>query len=195
MQRLIACRIDQGHMPLDMITALFHRASSPQNFRDPDIREEILAVACAVIQKYRYDVCKEEWSMELDLKKMDRDALFGCLLAVLEKVERDTYDREETREHNAIRLQSMYCHRPMRTFRQLNDQLDRAYFPKLKPWLRSRYRNLIGDIIYQINCRCDGDSWDAPLKETYLIGYYLQRRALYTKTDQTDTKDSDKEEL
>ena len=133
--------------------------------------------------------------MELDLKKVDRDALFGCLLAVLEKVERDTYDREETREHNAIRLQSMYCHRPMRTFRQLNDQLDRAYFPKLKPWLRSRYRNLIGDIIYQINCRCDGDSWDAPLKETYLIGYYLQRRALYTKTDQTDTKDSDKEEL
>ena len=195
MQRLIACRIDQGHMPLDIMTALFHRASSPQNFRNPDIREEILAFACAVIQKYRYDVYKEELAMEFDLEKMDRDALFGCLLAVLEKAERDTYDREETREPNAIRMQSMYCRRPMRTFRQLNDQLDRAYFPKLKPWMRSHYRDLIGDIIYQISCRYGGDSWDVPLKETYLIGYYLQRRALYTKKDQTAAKDSDKEEL
>ena len=31
MQRLVACRVDQGHMPLDIMEALFHRAShSPE---------------------------------------------------------------------------------------------------------------------------------------------------------------------
>ena len=102
-------------MPLDSMEALCHRASSPQRFHDPAVREEILSIACAVIRKYRYDVYKEECAMEFDPNKNDISFQFGRLLAVLEKVERDTYDSDETREPNAIRLQSIYCQRPLRT--------------------------------------------------------------------------------
>ena len=186
MQRLVACRVDREHMPLDIVMALFHRASSPQRFDDPAVREEILATACAVIRKYHFDVYKEEYAMEFDPNKADISFQFGRLLAVLEKVERDTYDREETREPNAIRLQSVYCRRPMSTASVIESQLERAYFPRLeKPAFRVYYKNLIGEIMEKIYAY-PREKWNAPLKETYLMGYYLQRKDLYTKKEKSE---------
>ena len=119
--------------------------------------------------------------MEFDPHQPDRSFQFGCLLAILEKVERDTYDKEEQREPNAIRLMSMYCRRPMATFDTIHKQLDSAYFPRLNPPLRANYRNRIGEIMATIHNIPPERDWNAPLKETYLMGYYLQRKALYTK--------------
>ena len=186
MQRLVACRVDQGHMPLDIMRALFHRASSPQSFHDPAVREEILSTACAVIRKYRYDVYKEECAMEFDPNKNDISFQFGRLLAVLEKVERDTYDSDETREPNAIRLQSIYCQRPLRTADTIEKQLAQAYFPRLaKPAFRAYYKSLIGEIMEKIYSY-PKEEWNARLKETYLMGYYLQRKELYTKKEKSE---------
>lgn len=186
MQRLVACRVDQGHMPLDIMEALFHRASTPQSFDDPAVREEILATACAVIRKYRYDVYKEDCDMEFDPNKNDISFQFGRLLAVLEKVERDTYDDSETREPNAIRLQSIYSQRPLHTADMIERQLERAYFPRLtKPAFRAYYKNLIGEIMEKIYAY-PKEEWNARLKETYLMGYYLQRKELYTKKEKSE---------
>ena len=186
MQRLVACRVDRGHIPLDIAKALSHRASNPQRFSSPAVREEILATACAVIRKYRYDVYKEECAMEFDPSKDDISFQFGRLLAVLEKVERDTYDNGETREPNAIRLQSIYCQRPLHTAGMLEKQLERAYFPRLaKPAFRAYYKNLIGEIMEKIYAK-PKESWNAPLKEPYLMGYYLQRKDLYTKKEKSE---------
>ena len=126
--------------------------------------------------------------MEFDLNNMDRDGLFGCLLAVLEKVERDTYDKTETREPNAIRLRSIYCRRPMQVFRQLDEHLSQAYFPKLKPRPRKKYRDWIEEIISKIAEISENskDSWNAPLKENYLIGYWLMRKELYAKEEKSE---------
>lgn len=182
MQRLFSCRIDRAHMPLDIVKALFHRASSPLAY-DAALRERILSTACAVIQKYRYDVYKEECDMELNADKEDRSFQFGRLLAVLEKVERDTYDNSEAREPNAIRMQAVFCRRPLYAADIIEKQLERAYFPRLeKPSYRSYYKNLIGEIMEKIYAY-PKDQWNAPLGETYLMGYYLQRRELYTKKD------------
>ena len=186
MQRLVACRVDRGHMPLDIMRALFHRASTPQSFEDPAVREEILATACAVIRKYRYDVYKEDCDMEFDPNKNDISFQFGRLLAVLEKVERDTYDDSETREPNAIRLQSIYSQRPLHTADMIERQLERAYFPRLtKPAFRAYYKNLIGEIMEKIYAY-PKEEWNARLKETYLMGYYLQRKELYTKKEKSE---------
>lgn len=46
--------------------------------------------------------------MSLDKEKKDRSYQFGRLLAVMEKVERDTYT-DEGREPNAIRMQSVFA--------------------------------------------------------------------------------------
>ena len=61
--------------------------------------------------------------------------------------ERDTYDSNDSREPNAIRMQSIFCQRPLYASNQLEKQLERAYFPRLKPCSRIWYKNLIGQII------------------------------------------------
>lgn len=67
--------------------------------------------------------------MEFDPNKNDISFQFGRLLAVLEKVERDTYDDSETREPNAIRLQSIYSQRPLHTADMIERQLERPISP------------------------------------------------------------------
>ena len=117
--------------------------------------------------------------MILEPEKKDISYQYGRLLAVLEKVERDTYGADTDREPNAIRQQSVYCQRPMYAASNIEKQLERAYFPKLKAGSRVFYKKLIGEIMEMIALFPD-TMWNKPLKETYLMGYYLQRNALYT---------------
>lgn len=189
MQRLIACRVDRSAIGTDIVKSLTQRASRPQAY-DQYVWEDILFTACAVIRKYRNDRFKEEWSMALEPERKDRSYQFGRLLAVMEKVERDTYGSGESREPNAIRLQTVFCQRPMQTAANLEKQLERAYFPRLKPNSRIWYKNLMGQIMEMISA-CPGEDWDKPLDGTYLLGYYLQRAALYAKkNDEMEEKDN-----
>lgn len=191
MQRLIACRIDRIPIGADIVQALVSRASRPQAY-EPYVWEEILFTACAVIRKYRYDRFKEEWNMALEPERMDRSYQFGRLLAVMEKAERDTYGTDEGREPNAIRMQSVFCQRPLYAANQLEKQLERAYFPRLNPGIRIWYKNLMGRIMEIISSFPESD-WNKPLDDSYLMGYYLQRSALYTKKTNHDMKENNHE--
>ena len=121
--------------------------------------------------------------MALEQNRDDISYQFGRLLAVLEKVERDTYSKEETREPNAIRLQSIYCKRPMHTAYIIEAQLEQAYFPRLKPGARVFYKNLISEIMEHIAEYPETD-WNKPLGDAYLVGKYLQRKELYTAREE-----------
>lgn len=191
LQRLLSCRVDRAKFPLDLKKAIVDRASMPLGY-DPMIRKGMLMVACAVVRKYHYDRNKEELSMTLEEKRVDRSYQFGRLLAVLEKVERDTYREDETREPNAIRLQSRYFRRPLHTANLIERQLESAYFPRMKnPSARIWYRNLIGEIMGNL----DGFSraeLEKPLEDTYLLGYYLQRSELYRSKKQMDQQEENR---
>lgn len=183
MQRLISCRVDKGKMPLDIERALVARASNLQVL-DDDLRENALFTACAVIRKYRYDIYKEEWKMALERDKKDISYQYGRLLAVFEKIERDTYDNDENREPNAIRMQSVFAQRPQYACRIIEEQLKKAYYPRIKPFSRVFYDRLIGEIIDHISEFPENEQ-NCQLGDTYLFGYYLQRNELYqSKTDE-----------
>lgn len=189
MQRLIACRVDKAVIGTDIVKSLTQRASRPQAY-DQYVWEDILFTACAVIRKYRTDRFKEEWKMALEPERKDRSYQYGRLLAVMEKVERDTYGSGESREPNAIRLQSVFCQRPMQTAANLEKQLERAYFLRLSPGSRIWYKNLMGQIMEMI-AACPSEEWDKPLDGTYLMGYYLQRAALYTKKTDNEMEETE----
>ena len=124
-------------------------------------------------------------------RKDDRSYQFGRLLAVMEHVERTTYGPEEDREPNAIRLQSVFNERPLYAAKLIEGQLN-PYFARLKPGLRKYYKDMISQILAMIYATPD-DEWNSPLKDTYLLGYYLQRAELYTKKskDQNETEDEE----
>lgn len=187
LQRLVACRVECAAIGADIVKALTDNASQPQAY-DHDVWETILTTACAVIRKYRYDRYKEEWNMALEPNKNDRSYQFGRLLAVMEKVERDTFDSGESREPNAIRMQSVFCRRPMYAAGLLEKHLEQAYFPRLSAPLRGWYKSMIAQIMEMIS-QYPQESWNLPLEDTYLMGYYLQRNALYTKNTKNTEED------
>ena len=180
-QRLVACRIDQSKIPADFVKQLTRRCSAPQSY-EPEIWEKILFTACAVIKKYRYDQYKEEWDMALDPQKQDRSYQYGRLLAVLEKIERDTYGPEEKREPNAIRMMSVFMQRPQYVANLVGVRVKTAYYPKLLPNIRIYYDKILQEI-YEMISECGECETNRPLGETCLMGYYLQRRELYRKKE------------
>ena len=177
-QRLVKCMLDKQPMPRDIVVALVNHASMPMAYSKYN-REFLLSTTCAVIRKYYIDkgIMKgEQDEMKLNPENQDRSYLFGRLLAVFEKVERSTYEKGEGREPNAIRLQSAYVNHPLKTWKTLEDVL-KPYFQRLKPGSREYYKKLISDITERFSEE-DPTLLNQELKETYLLGYYLQRAEL-----------------
>ncbi len=189
-QRILHCIIGGAPLPYDIVNSITTKASrrsaySPRNY------ERLLSIACALIRKHRNDLMKnndnegDEWTMELDVNRTDRSYLFGRLLAVAEKVERSAYDRGEIREPAALRLQAAFAAHPMRTWAILEKSLN-PYYAKLRPGSRRFYRDLIGDIISGLEAASDAQL-NRPLEDSYLLGYYLQRKELNApRTDTTE---------
>ena len=179
------CVYDRQPLPFDIVQALVNKASAPLSYT-PVNRELVLSTACAMVVKYYYDkklIEKGESNlMKLDLENRDRSYLFGRLLAVYERAERVTYDTGESRETNAIRLQSAFVNHPMQTWKVLEDAVG-PYFQKLRPASREFYKKLISEITTLFSEE-DQEVMNQGLKENYLLGYYLQR-AEFKKKEQS----------
>ena len=189
--RLVACRINRSPMPADIKEALVHKASSPLAY-ELSTRRLILSTACAVIKKYDHDRKGVNWEMALKPDKMDLSYQYGRLLAVLEKAETDTYDREGGRESNAVRMQSVFVQRPQYAAARVLEQLKKAYFPRLSVAGRSYYERLIGEIYAMIDEFPEQDQ-NRPLQDSYLMGYYLQRNELWRSKKNNDDAQNEEE--
>lgn len=191
MQRLLACRIDGAAFPLDIMKALVTKAGNLQIYSKGN-RSKLLFTVCAAIRKYHMDHDREVLTMALEPERKDRSYQWGRLLAVMEKLERDTYDASEARETNAIRMQSVFIQRPGYASKIIMDQLKSAYYPRLPISARIYYDRLIGEIMEQLS-QFSPDEYNKPLTEMYLPGYYLQKNAFYTKKEAMETEDENDE--
>ena len=91
----------------------------------------------------------------------------------------------QERETNAIRTQAFYVQRPLSAFSQIMTGLKTGYYPRLSSATKTYYEKLIGSIMEKISSSNEGQL-DKPLTETYLMGYYLQKNALYTKKEEAE---------
>ena len=53
-----------------------------------------------------------------------------------------------------------------------------------------RGSDMMGQIMEMISA-CSGDDWNKPLDGTYLMGYYLQRAALYAKKTDNEMEETE----
>ena len=190
-QRLVKCMVEKNRVPFDIVQALTVRASAPLAYSGTN-RERVLSTACAMISKYKLEKEGEQEEMKLNENNSERSYLFGRLLAMYEKVERSTYDRSETREPCAIRLQSAYVNHPMQTLKIL-EQMMEPYFRKMNPGLREYYKSMIGRIIEMFRDE-DEQKMNQGLGENYLLGYYLQRAELNKKKDGGEKNEQSEEQ-
>lgn len=186
LQKLIYTKINGCMFPKEIFIKLVNNSNNLMLYNKKN-RKKLLFITCAVIKKYIYDYKREDTKMSLDQDKKDRSYQYGRLLAVLEKIEKDTYSKDEKRETNAIRMQSVFVKRPAYASKIIIEQLNNSYFTKLrrdKPGLSVKYDKMIGQIM-NILSEYEED-YNKPLTETYLLGYYLQRNAFYEKNNQLE---------
>ena len=131
--------------------------------------------------------------MALEKDKKDVSYQYGRLLAILEKIEEDTYDSDKERETNAIRLQSAFVQRPLQTSRIIIEQLKNAYYPKLSMGSKVFYENQIASI-FEVISSFDDSMQKQKLNDSYLLGYYLQRNWLWSKKEDKEDVNTVEEE-
>ncbi len=180
-QNLINCRVNHKKIPVLIMRLLVEKASNLHlYYADSLTVETLLHITCSIITKYYYDYYGKEVHMELN-NNGDLSYQFGRLLAIAEKAEKDTYQSDETREPYAIRMQTRFVQRPLHTFKEIQEHLKRSYYPRLSVGTRNYYETLIEEIFAEIAKEPEFQSkCNKPLKETYLVGYYLQKKNLYS---------------
>ena len=129
--------------------------------------------------------------MELERTCADRDYLFGRLLAVADRLESHARylqtgkNDTEKRPTNAVRYMAAFAAKPLRTWKLIFDQLN-PYIQRLDgaEW----YQRQVDEIMALFNPE---ECSDKPLGGKYLLGYSLQRRALYNGNDDNNSDGED----
>lgn len=188
-EQIVHCIYDGQKLPLPIVNSAVNRASNPFAFEKDKGNpgedrfwewHKALSTACALVKKFYYDYRKEDYKVELETSRCERDYLYGRLLAVADRIEshamykkgRDTSNLGVT---NALRYMSAFAQHPFRTWNFLFSQLLNPYIQQLDgaEW----YLSLIGSIKAMFK---PGDfESDAALDGRYLLGYFAQRQYFY----------------
>jgi CRISPR-associated protein Csd1 len=188
-ERLLPCILDMREVPKDIIRAAIQNTSRPMAFSRGNWKR-ILNTTCALIKKDKnYSV--EDWNMALDNKERDRSYLYGRLLAVADRVEYLTFEKDEKRQTNAKRYMQQFRNHPFTTWAIIEDNLQ-PYFNKLKSnGQRIKYEKLLNEI-YDLFDKEEFKK-DDPLDGMYLLGYHCQSSVFYNKNDVAMNDDENEE--
>lgn len=203
-ERLLHCILDGEKIPLDMVNTALHRASNPIALEKGESKnafdrwydwEQILCAACALMKRYYHDYEKEEYDLELEESRTNRDYLYGRLLAIADAIEsharhKQGNAKDDVRATNAIRYMTAFSQHPFRTWNILWNQLN-PYIQQLNgaDW----YLTQIGNIKVLFD-KGDFES-DTSLDGKYLLGFFAQRQKLRTKSQKSNINGGEKNEL
>lgn len=185
-RRLLPCIWDNRNIPYDLVMTAVNRASMPQAYKERYNWERVLTLACSFVKKNRYEREKEEWNVALNKECDNRDYLYGRLLAVADRIEYRTFEKEKdtARVTNAKRYMSTFSQRPFETWRIIEENLQ-PYLNKLSIAERRYYENLIDSIcqLFDVEAFRKNDKLDG----LYLLGFHSQSYELkYNKNKAND---------
>lgn len=165
--RMIPCIWDNAPIPEDLVERAVQKASNPLIYKNRKNWERVLTLACSMVKKQRNERYKEVWKVALDRKETRRDYLYGRLLAVADRIEYRTFDKEKDvfRLTNAKRYMNRFSQRPFETWKIIEESLV-PYLSKLKPGERSLYEEEMEEI-------CNLFSTDDFINNHHLDGLYL----------------------
>lgn len=139
-----------------------------------------LALTCGLVKAYKKS---EGYFVQLDKTRTERDYLFGRLLAIAIVLERSALPVKETRETNGERYFETFSQKPAKTWYAIQRAL-LPYQKRLDVKLNHFYQKQIDEVFSMFQ---EDDFNNRPLKETFLLGFYSQRKALYTKQNTNES--------
>lgn len=174
-KRWMPCILEGKEVPPDMVDLAVRRASSPVSFDSRFLWERVLTLACSLVKQQYKKRYKEEWTMALDENCPKRDYLYGRLLAVADRIEYRTFNKEDGRQTNAKRYMNVFSQNPFRTWKILEEKLV-PYMNQLKQPERLKYQSLIDQICDKFSM--EDFASDKALNGLYLLGFHNQSLAL-----------------
>ena len=122
--------------------------------------------------------------MAYDPTCTDRSYLFGCLLAIADKAESDTYEKgkDDKRVTNARRYWSAFSSRPYQTWQIIEEKLE-PYLEKDKR-IMVRYTKHINEIMCKMSPNDFEDN--SKLSPMYLIGFHHYNALLWAEKNKTN---------
>ena len=181
-KRWIPCVLDGREIPSDLVNRAERRASSPVSFQSRFLWEQVLSLACSLIRYQRWRRYKEDWTMALDEKCAIRDYLYGRLLAIADRVEYRTFDKDDGRQTNAKRYMNAFSQHPYRTWKMLEEKLT-PYWGQLEAPERLVYLRLMDEVFNLFPIKDFED--DSQLNGLYLLGFHNQSYAMRKKKEET----------
>ena len=150
--RILPCIWEARNIPYDLIMTAVTKASMPQLYKKRANWERVLTLACSFVKRNLYERnSKEEWDVALKEDYTERDYLYGRLLAVADRIEYRTYDKEKDagRVTNAKRYMSTFSQRPFETWKIIEENLQ-PYLNKLPAIEKRYYEKLLDEYLYII---------------------------------------------
>lgn len=176
---VIDCTLEGKKLSPQIVTDVMKSVRHPQKYSLKTWRNDIICTALALLSRYYYDYKGEVLKMTLDKDRKDRSYQFGRLLAVMERIEETANYRNGTeRTANTIKFFSSFAVKPMDTFARIHQKAV-PYMKSFSPGTQNAYKNTIAEIIEKIE-RENGFT-NEKLADTYLAGYYLQRKYMIEK--------------
>lgn len=191
--RLLPCITERKGIPDDMVKTAVARASTPLSYEYYNWKR-IVAVACSLVKKQRYEKNKEEWTMPLDPNCRNRDYLYGRLLAIADRIEYLTYNKEKDsdRQTNAKRYMNAFSQRPFRTWRVIREKIQ-PYLNKLNAGRKIYYSHLLDEIMDKFDVNEFSDEKNR-LDGLYLLGFHCQSHAFIVKNPEEKGENTGEEE-
>ena len=127
------------------------------------------------------------YSMSLDSQNRDRSYLYGRLVAVAEKIERDAMGNGSTeRTTNAMRLMAVMSKKPYSTWGRLEMKLQ-PYFKGIPRSQREFWSKKIGEIMDLFVY--DDYLMNKQLESSFVLGYHCQLQDFYKKKNNSEIEE------
>lgn len=167
--RLLPCIMMRRRLPQDLIQALYQKASNPLIYAKQYNHQLVIEVVCSMVRLKMNEKKESVEFMSYDKGVSDRSYLYGCLLAIADKAEKDTYDEEQKKKRitNARRYWATFSQRPYQTWKIIEEHL--------QPYLNQHpYKGLVEKNIEEITDKFTLDSFEdnSRLNPLYLLGYH-----------------------
>ena len=174
-KRLLPCIVDSRPIPKDLVEALVNRAIHRISM-DQWEWEKVLGITCAIFKGAHYE---RGYQMTMEEDRKTRDYLYGCLLAVAERIEdRALYYAGEKRVTTAEKLMQRFADHPYSTWLTI----EKALAP-YKVRLKSRspgFLKKMNDLLDELHGDFQRDDYvnDSKLSGEFLLGYHCMRQKL-----------------
>lgn len=173
-QELIRTILDNAPIPRDYLENAIRRVSNPLGIADANGKFDysrflsVLATTCAI---FKHETNKESLNMSIDIKRTDRDYLYGRLLGAADMLEQYALRKKDNDRlvTAAIRHMQTFSQRPFTAWQIIHNSL-LPYIQQVRGSFADREIQAIHDIF-------DTSAFesDLPLSGLYLVGYYHER--------------------